>query len=356
MIDNDRENYFVDLHLHTTYSADGEQSLIDVIQRTSNKGFDIISLTDHDSIKGYCDLAELLRKDEIKNMPIIIPGVEFSVSYPNYGDLCHVLKYFINPFEEALVRDISVNEKAYWNRIYKQFIRISENKCLGYFSEVYNIKFTIEEYKDFLKDLPIGIPEYPTLIDYIYSKLSDKKITIMDVVNKVLEFNKLDTCTGRREKKYKVIERLKSRYTNDEINMNGRLLMSVLATVGIDDDKYNGYESSGNLSVDEYGQIDIFDLNKSGVTVFAHPTGTKLNCIDDALSVGGGVFALELNKRNRHATKEDILLKAKQNNLLVTIGSDSHSTSDGLYDDMEFYKISKNELKNFYKAIIKKLK
>lgn len=49
-----------DLHIHTTYS-DGKISPSEVINLAVSKGLKAISITDHDTIKGYLKGIELLK-------------------------------------------------------------------------------------------------------------------------------------------------------------------------------------------------------------------------------------------------------------------------------------------------------
>ena len=67
----------IDFHIHSNHSADGKQTVKEIIETTKNKGFDIISITDHDSVSVYDEIYNLV-KEEITS-PIIIPGIEFTI-------------------------------------------------------------------------------------------------------------------------------------------------------------------------------------------------------------------------------------------------------------------------------------
>lgn len=140
---------YTDFHMHSNHSSDGQQTLEQIIIRSQELGLDVISITDHDSIKVYDDLYEYLQHNKL-NSPIIIPGVEFTVENDEYGSQFHVLQFMINPKEKSILQDIYINERVRWIRVKKQFIRISENETLQYFFNKYNIQCSEEEYKNFI--------------------------------------------------------------------------------------------------------------------------------------------------------------------------------------------------------------
>lgn len=340
LIKENKKEYLVDLHIHTCYSADGLTTVKQAISRAKNKGFDIISITDHDSISAY---KELLNSEtfDIPESLIIIPGIEFSVSYPAYEGRCHVLKYFYNTNDIDFLNNLEQNKKAYWKRINLQFKRIYENKCLQYFFDKNNINCSIKDYRVFLEKSVIQIPEYDTLIDYIFSLLSQKGILVWDVFSKAVEINEIDTCEKRRELKKASLDRFYEKNANKDISTRGRKIRPILAPVGIDDADFPGYISSGSLSVNEYGQVPIEKLLNSGFNILAHPSGTKLNLINDLANILSG---LELNIRSDTWLNDIVNEKANNLKMLVTKGSDTHSYIDTLYDNINFYKMTHEEL------------
>ena len=73
----------VDLHLHTTRSADSSVRLEDAVRRVKEEGLDGFAVTDHDS------LAEIPRGFPEDNDVIVVPGMEVS------ADGGHVLAFSI---------------------------------------------------------------------------------------------------------------------------------------------------------------------------------------------------------------------------------------------------------------------
>lgn len=354
----EKEIIYTDFHIHSDYSADGEQTLEDIINRAKKLGLDIIAITDHDSLKVYDDLYEYLIKNNFKT-PIIIPGVEFTVENNDYGSHCHILQLMVNPKEKGIMENVEYNEKAAWNRASIQFKRISENETLQYFFKKYNINCSEENYKEFLNTCKRPIPEYSTLFEYLMKILSEHNITTWDIFNKLEENNEKDECNERRtmkENRYKV---LKERYSeNKDANNSLRFLHSMLAVRGVDDDYFTGYESSGSLSVNNYNQLKLENLNKNHITIFAHPNENKLNLMNKFESINDNICGMEFNKQSKYSNSKLFYDKVNELNMIQIIGSDSHTLDSIWYDDISFYIANKKELKRFIdkaKQYIKKV-
>src|SRR5690554_477731 len=83
-----------DLHIHTTYS-DGAFTPDEIIEMAREKGIRYISITDHDTMGAYGNL-----QTEYEDITVIT-GVEVSTYYRALE--LHILSYFHDPFNEALL-------------------------------------------------------------------------------------------------------------------------------------------------------------------------------------------------------------------------------------------------------------
>ncbi|NPA69947.1 MAG: PHP domain-containing protein [Crenarchaeota archaeon] len=93
-----------DLHLHTVYS-DGANRPEEYVKEALRRGFNIISITDHDTFKGSLQAIKFVKESKIDNI-IIVPGAEVRT---NIGD---ILVYCIDVQEDDFPRD--VDELADW--------------------------------------------------------------------------------------------------------------------------------------------------------------------------------------------------------------------------------------------------
>lgn len=95
-----------DLHLHTT-ASDGTDTPEELVSLAAEKGFEVIAITDHDSMRGVCDAQDAGRRLGVR----VISGVEISAG----GDAeVHVLGYAIQEpekLEDALER---MREQRVW--------------------------------------------------------------------------------------------------------------------------------------------------------------------------------------------------------------------------------------------------
>jgi len=86
-----------DLHTHTTFS-DGACSPEELIKKAVSAGIEILSVTDHDNIKGFKPAYEAGKKFGVD----VIPGVEISSEISNRE--IHILGYFFDPDNPELER------------------------------------------------------------------------------------------------------------------------------------------------------------------------------------------------------------------------------------------------------------
>jgi len=91
---------YADLHMHSIHS-DGTNTPAELVKIAKERNVSAIALTDHDTIKGYAELAACAKEAGI----IAVPGVEISTSVK--GLRIHVLGYFIDTSNTNLKKFLS---------------------------------------------------------------------------------------------------------------------------------------------------------------------------------------------------------------------------------------------------------
>lgn len=343
----EKDVIYTDFHMHSDYSADGKQSLTQIIDRMRNIGMDIISITDHDSLGVYDELFEMIEKGKC-SYPIIIPGVEFTIENSDYGSQFHILQLMINPKEKSILDNVKHNMEASWIRTKKQFKRISENETLQFFFNRHDIHCSEEDYRKFLNTCKRPIPEYSTLAEYLMKVLWNKRITTWDILEKLEENSMNDTCLERRKMKEERYKKLREKYKdNEEAQNSSRFLMSMLAVKGVDDDYFSNEKSSGSLSVNNYNELKLEQLNKNHITFFAHPNENRLNMLEKLKKLNSNISGMEYNKQCNYSSPLVFYKKANELNMIQIIGSDSHNLDSSWYNDMSFYMADKIQLRDF---------
>lgn len=354
MLNTENSDFILcDLHIHSNHSSDGKQSLKQIIDNSTKLGFKIIAITDHDSVKVFDDLYDLIKNNELpQNAPIVITGIEQTISFKEYKTMCHILKYFINPKSKAIAKDIKILNKSYFNRAKLQFDRIKNNKALQDIFNEYGIEVNYKEFLKYLKFKKISLPDYAPLIEYLADKLKEKKVKTAYVYEKVRYYNNIDKCKKRQEMCNARFEYLNNKYKTQNIDIedNRRFLLSILAVRGVDDDSFPNFPPTGSLSIDEYGQVSIYNQNTEGVTVFAHPNHEKLNLIKNIKNCAGGFIGLEENFKSQQEYFNELEKVAKIEHLVITKGSDSHSLNDEVYKNLNFYNTAKQVIEKVLKS------
>src|SRR5436305_952317 len=91
----------IDLHMHTTYS-DGRWPAEQLINYLVAEGFDLVSITDHDSVDTVASVQQLATQ---QNLPVLA-GVEMSTEWKGKGKMGHVLCYGFDP-EHSPLKDVA---------------------------------------------------------------------------------------------------------------------------------------------------------------------------------------------------------------------------------------------------------
>ena len=113
-----------DLHMHTNCS-DGLLTPEELVQAAKEAGLNYISITDHDTVDGICQLYEsgLYPNAGIR----IIPGIEFSAHHDTSE--IHILGYNIDIYNRELVERLNDVVEARWTRFSTMVERL---QALGY--------------------------------------------------------------------------------------------------------------------------------------------------------------------------------------------------------------------------------
>ena len=90
---------FIDLHMHTCYS-DGVYGPAQLLDTVREKRLAAFSVTDHDTLKGYHEVKNLLQDSD----PELITGIELSVEVESQD--MHLLAYCFDPDNDPLVSAI----------------------------------------------------------------------------------------------------------------------------------------------------------------------------------------------------------------------------------------------------------
>lgn len=155
----------IDLHLHTDQS-DGRISPAELISLCKSKGYRTISITDHDTIRGYLQAKKYAHNNDIT----LIPGVEISSSFRKKE--VHILAYY---FEEDNQELSHLLEKINSSRISRAKKIISNLIAAGI-----NINFD-KIYEETGKSGIIGRVHLAREINKL-----NPELTILDIFNRYL--------------------------------------------------------------------------------------------------------------------------------------------------------------------------
>jgi predicted metal-dependent phosphoesterase TrpH len=109
-----------DLHLHTT-ASDGRLTPSELVALALERGLEVISVTDHDSVGG---VSEALAAAGVGEGMTVIPGVEINTDLAT-GEL-HVLGYFIDYLDVELVAALARIRESRVGRAQKMVAKLRE--------------------------------------------------------------------------------------------------------------------------------------------------------------------------------------------------------------------------------------
>lgn len=329
-----KEKIHADFHIHSNYSADGKQSINQIIASTKKMGFDIIAITDHDRVDAYNELYDIVKNG--LTTPLVVPGIEFTTDNRDYGGQCHMLQLFINPKDKEILNSVKKNSEAMFNRSKIQFKRLKENITIQTILNENKIKISYDEYLKYLKTNNL-IPEYDTLCFYLTDKFKAKNIDNFKILDLLEKNNALDCYQDRKKYKRLRYQKLRGKYEQIEKNYyNSRLLLSMLAVREVDDDWWDK-PSCGSLSVNSYGQVKINEIDNDYKIFFAHPEEKKLPIVKDIIKNNAKIIGVEKNIRSEYKNIDDLYKLQSELKLLRVTGSDSHDATLEFYSDMDYY-------------------
>jgi Predicted metal-dependent phosphoesterases (PHP family) len=156
-----------DFHIHST-NSDGKYDVKSLIDRYIDKEFDIIAITDHDTMEGCKEAIEYGKTKGFK----VVPGIEISTKYN--GEDIHILGYFK---EEDCRRD----EMIEFAKV-KQQDRIDRcKKIVSSLKKYFNIEISADELLEKTEGM-IGRPHmaraiisagYATTMEEVFTKYLD---------------------------------------------------------------------------------------------------------------------------------------------------------------------------------------
>lgn len=273
---------FIDLHLHTKHS-DGKLSVSDTIKIAREKNIKMISITDHDCVDGVNEAIDIARRNNIT----CISGMELSCRNENS-------KVDFPP-------DISIHILAY-NLDY-------ENEALRLYLKQYHL-----ERREILFRIISELSKYGFDAKYEdISVIAGSQMRIQDIINHI---NCSFECKSKKEK---FVEIANSYYT--ELFMRDCALNEAIKII----------KEAGGIPVlahafFSYKDYDVIENSKQNVE----------SLINYLCRIGIEGIEVFYSKFSEEQSKW-LLRKAKENNLLVTVGSDFHGTP--LRKDMMDYKI-----------------
>ena len=100
-----QKDVFADLHTHTD-ASDGVLSPAALVRRAAERGIEVLSVTDHDTIEGLESALEAAQETDIH----VVVGIELSVTLD--GEEIHVLAYGFEPSHAGLRRHLQAMQEA----------------------------------------------------------------------------------------------------------------------------------------------------------------------------------------------------------------------------------------------------
>ena len=108
----DQDDVFADLHTHTS-ASDGVLSPGTLVDRAADRGIQVLSVTDHDTMEGLAAATAVAQERDIE----LLAGVELSVTLD--GDEIHLLAYDVDPIHAGLHKHLEALQEARRDRAWR---------------------------------------------------------------------------------------------------------------------------------------------------------------------------------------------------------------------------------------------
>lgn len=285
----------IDLHVHTNYS-DGQLNIFDIFELAKRDGVKSLAITDHDTIINLTNVEDIARLFDIE----FFKGIEISVGYP-YN--MHILGYGIIDAEKV-----------------EEYIRTVKHKNIQICEDVINL---------------LQQEGYEISLEEVYADIERRKI--QNYINYRVVAQK---C---REHNIPVSSYMKIR----EEMLDKRAIAKLLVKKGYargNKEVYDGIMGRGckcYIPINKISARNAINLiiSSGGVAVLAHPNTIEVEnqeqlkeLIVYLTSLGlRGIETINMSKFDQSAT-EYLNHIAEKNRLIVTAGTDFHSTSINGHD------------------------
>jgi len=255
----------IDLHMHSIHS-DGELTPKELIDIAIKKGIQAIAITDHDRITANKEAQEYAKNKNIE----YVPGIEITVTPPEGSRELHMVGLFIDSENEE-IKNISTMHKEHSIKTTKEIIENLNN--LGY-------DITFEELVESTEGKHLGRPFIAKILIKKYPEKFKERSQVFDEL------------LGTRGKAF--------------VMPKGTELKEAIEIV----------HSAG------------------GIAIVAHPWYLGKNMIPvlkEFVSLGGDGIEIDYRPKDSipENTREILKQFAKENNLIISGGTDFHKFEDG---------------------------
>lgn len=117
------DNGPIDLHVHSSYSSDGEVSPARLVEMAAELGLAAVALADHDTVAGLDEFITAGARLGVET----VPGVELTADR-RAGDYLHILGYFVEPASRPMTEIV---ERLTDARLEQAAGRVAELRELG---------------------------------------------------------------------------------------------------------------------------------------------------------------------------------------------------------------------------------